>query len=66
MKRKKARDQRATEIIDALGGTNVVAELCGIGASAVAQWRQNGIPRYRMMYLRLARKTIIRAIEERA
>ncbi len=35
----------ASEIIDALGGTGETARLCEVSASAVSQWRENGIPR---------------------
>lgn len=35
------------EIIDSLGGTVAVANLCGITTGAVSQWRtsKNGIPK---------------------
>lgn len=56
-------DSFASRIIDALGGTNAVAALCKCGASAVAQWRRNGIPDARMMYLRAVRRKIVTAIE---
>ena len=32
----------ASELIDALGGTHVVAELVGVGPPAVSNWRQQG------------------------
>jgi len=53
------------EIIDALGGTSEVAELCEVGASAVSQWRnsRNGIPKPQMKYLRLARPEIFAALD---
>jgi len=41
--------------IDALGGTNKVAELCGVSPQAVSQWRTDGMPQARLMYLRLLR-----------
>ncbi len=34
----------ASQIIDALGGTQKVAEICGVGASAISNYRQNGFP----------------------
>ena len=43
------------KLIDALGGTSEVAELCGITTGAVSQWRTNGIPSYRMDFFRLLR-----------
>jgi hypothetical protein len=44
-----------TEIIDALGGTKAVAELCNVTKGAVSQWRKDGIPDSRRMYLKLLR-----------
>jgi len=52
-----------SEIIDALGGTGAVAELCRISDAAVSQWREAGIPEYRMMYLRLARPLVFSELE---
>ncbi|WP_155633558.1 hypothetical protein [Burkholderia cepacia] len=51
----KAHDPIADLIIDGLGGTNVVAELCDCSASAVSQWRHDGVPKPRISFLRLAR-----------
>lgn len=44
----------ATRVIDALGGTADVARIFGISLAAISQWRENGIPDARLMYLRLA------------
>lgn len=33
-----------SEVIDLLGGTGSVAALCGVGPSAVSNWREDGIP----------------------
>jgi DNA-binding transcriptional regulator YdaS (Cro superfamily) len=38
-------------IIDLLGGTNKVARLCKVASTAVTQWRKNGIPAERFMFL---------------
>lgn len=46
-------DHRA--LIDKLGGTCRVAEICGITTGAVSQWRTNGIPSYRLDFFRLLR-----------
>lgn len=32
----------ADEIIDALGGTGAVAEICGLTTGAISQWRGEG------------------------
>ena len=43
----------SSKIIDALGGTLAVARLCQVTQGAVSQWRVNGIPKPRLMLLRL-------------
>lgn len=48
----------ANEIIDALGGTSKVAELCEVTTGAVSQWRTDGIPHARLMFLKLARPDV--------
>jgi len=45
----------ANEIIDAIGGTCAVAELCNVTTGAVSQWRTSGIPAARLMYLKVVR-----------
>ena len=47
--------------IDALGGTGQVAKLCDVSDAAVSQWRQNGIPKAWLKYLRLARPEVFEA-----
>ena len=47
-----------SEIIDQLGGTAKVAELCEVSPPAVSQWREQGIPNSRLMFLRLARPDV--------
>jgi len=51
-------DQKSNEVIDALGGTVAVAGLCNVTKGAVSQWRENGIPDARLMYLRLLRPDV--------
>lgn len=43
----------ANQIIDALGGTSVVAKLIAAPVSTVHSWRKIGIPTSRMAHLRL-------------
>lgn len=50
----------ANRIIDALGGTNAVAELCEVTAQAVSQWRTDGIPKSRMMFIKVVRSKVIK------
>ena len=47
-----------SQLIDALGGTAKVAALCKVSMAAVSQWRDDGIPGARRMFLELARPDI--------
>jgi hypothetical protein len=47
-----------SQIIDALGGTAKVARLCEVEPAAVSQWRNDGIPNARLMFLKLARPDV--------
>ena len=52
-------DKKASEIIDALGGTCAVARLCGgIKPPSVTKWRTNGIPQARLMFLKAVRPDV--------
>ncbi|PIT26685.1 Cro/CI family transcriptional regulator [Snodgrassella alvi] len=46
------------EFIDALGGVTKVAKICGITRGAVSQWRQRGIPKAQLNYLRILHEEI--------
>lgn len=48
----------ANSIIDRLGGTGEVARLCAVTKGAVSQWRAGGIPKARLMFLKLARPDV--------
>lgn len=48
----------ATEIIQRLGGPTKTATLCEVTPQAVVQWRQNGIPKQQLKFLRLARPDV--------
>lgn len=52
-----------SEIIDALGGSSKVAELCEVTVGAVSQWRDDGIPKARLMFLKLARPDVFEALD---
>lgn len=52
-----------SQIIDALGGSSKVAELCEVTVSAVSQWREDGIPKARLMFLKLAKPDVFEALE---
>lgn len=47
------------KLIDDLGGTGKVAELCEVTPSAVSQWRKDGIPKPWRKYLALARPDVV-------
>lgn len=49
------RQMDQNKLIDALGGTNEVARICQIKPGSVSGWRTNGIPRARLMFLKLLR-----------
>lgn len=51
------------EVIDALGGTSEVARLCEIEPPSVSDWRKLGIPKARMMFLRLARPDVFARLD---
>ncbi|WP_312548156.1 Cro/CI family transcriptional regulator [Massilia sp.] len=51
-------DNEASKIIDDLGGTAKVAALCEVTMAAVSQWRESGIPKPRLMFLKLARPDV--------
>ena len=40
-----------TEIIDCFGGTFAIARLCRVSPSAVSQWRNNGMPKNKLILL---------------
>ena len=53
--RKKA---EAIRVIDALGGTTAVSDICGIEPPSVSEWKRKGIPRPWAAYFRLLRPDI--------
>lgn len=59
-------EPEANRVIDALGGTAAVADLCEVNMQAVSQWRRNGIPAARLQYLRVLRPDVFPAAERAA
>jgi len=55
-------DIEANTVIDNLGGTGATARLCNTSPGAVSQWRRDGIPQARMMYLKLARPDVFEKV----
>ena len=51
------------QIIDALGGTSETARLFGIAAASVSEWRKEGIPKSRLMYLKVVRPDLFASAE---
>lgn len=54
------------EVIDALGGTSEVARLCEIEPPSVSDWRKHGIPKARLMFLRLAKPEVFSVLESQS
>lgn len=50
-----------SQIIDALGGTSETARLCEVQPASVSEWRKTGIPKARLMFIRLARPELFKA-----
>jgi hypothetical protein len=57
-------DAQASGLIDALGGTVAAARLFEVTPQAVTQWRRAGIPKPRLMFLRVARPELFSTIRE--
>lgn len=53
----------ATKAIDALDGTAAVARIFGLSMPSVSDWKRDGIPRARMMYLRVAHAKKLKGID---
>lgn len=51
----KKQDPQAVAVIARLGGQTKVAQLCEIKPPSVHGWLENGIPKARLMFLKLAR-----------
>ena len=47
-----------SQVIDRLGGNKSVADLCDISSQAVSQWRTDGIPPARLMFLKVVRPDV--------
>lgn len=53
----------ANQVIEALGGTAEVARLFGVAMPSVSDWKKDGIPRARMMFLQVAKKKELSGID---
>lgn len=45
-------------VIEKLGGPVAVARICEVAPQAVSQWKRSGIPKARLMFLKLARPDV--------
>ena len=54
----KETNKEACEIINALGGTTATADIFEIAPSSVSEWRRTGVPKARLMFLKLARPEV--------
>ena len=54
------------KIIDALGGTSFVAQMCDVTKGAVSQWRNNGIPKPWLKYFEQIRPDLFADKQEAA
>lgn len=55
----------ANKIINDLGGTAEVARLCGVRPPSVSEWRINGVPAARLMYLQLLRPDVFKVEDKK-
>jgi hypothetical protein len=56
------KQKEANLVIDAMGGTSVVADIFSITTGAVSQWRTDGIPNSRLFSIKLLRKDLRKSI----
>lgn len=57
------RNEHAIQAIDALGGTAAVSRLCVVAMPSVSDWKREGIPRARVMFLRAVRPKALKGID---
>lgn len=53
----------ATEIIDRLGGTAKVSRIFGLSMPSVSDWKRDGIPHARVMFLRATHRKTLSGID---
>lgn len=56
----------AEQIIESLGGTAAVAQLCEVKMPSVSEWKKTGIPRARLLFLRAIRPDVFGLATKRA
>lgn len=53
----------ATQVIDALGGTAAVARIFNVKPPSVSDWKKDGIPAARVMFLKVAHRKALSGID---
>lgn len=53
----------ATQIIDRLGGTAKVSRMFSVSMPSVSDWKRDGIPQARVMFLKAAHRKAIAGID---
>lgn len=56
-------NKHAVQVIDALGGTAEVARICNVRMPSVSDWKRDGIPSARMMFLRAVHSDALKGID---
>lgn len=56
-------NQHAVQVIDALGGTAEVARICKVRMPSVSDWKRDGIPAARMMFLSAVHSIALNGID---
>ena len=56
-------NNKAAKIIDTLGGTAEVSRLFDVRMPSVSKWKQKGIPKTRVMYLKAAHAKALAGID---
>jgi hypothetical protein len=50
-----------SKLIDELGGTSRVAEMCDLTTGAISQWRTNGIPKPWLKFFKAKRPDLFKS-----
>ena len=56
-------NQYAVQVIEALGGTAEVARMCKVRMPSVSDWKRDGIPAARMMFLSAVHAQTLQGID---
>lgn len=59
-------NQPATQVIEALGGTAAAARIFNLSMPSVSDWKKDGIPEARVMFLRVAYRKALSGIDLKA